>query len=127
MASGFRNHVAGFRAQYVNAQHAIGLCVGEHFDEAFRGSDRLGARIGGEGKFANLVGDARRLQFLFRLAHTRHFRRGVDDRWNGVVIHVARAARDVLDAGDRFVFRLVRQHRAFAAIADRPDAANIRL
>ena len=38
---------------------------------------------------------------------------------------MTRAAGDALDAGDRFVLCLVRQHRAFAAIADGTDAFNI--
>ena len=49
------------------AQHLVGLGVGQDLHEALGGDDGLGAGIGGEGKFADLVGDARGLQFFFRL------------------------------------------------------------
>src|SRR6185503_9359568 len=64
---------------------------------------------------------------FFGLADARHFRRGINHRRDGVVIHMAGFSRDVLDAGDGLVFGLVRQHRAFAYIADGPDARNARL
>ncbi len=79
------------------------------------------------GKLADLVGDARGLQLLFGFPDRRDFGIGVDHRRDGIVIHVARAPGDELGAGDRFVLGLVRQHRAFAHVADRPDARNVGL
>src|SRR6185437_8712506 len=123
----FCDQVSGFGAQYVHAQYAIRLRIGQHFREAVRCRDGLGARIGGEGEFADLVGYSGGFQFLFGFADTCHFRRGVDDGGNGVVVHMPRAARDVLDTGNAFVFGLVRQHRAFARVADGPDSRHVGL
>jgi hypothetical protein len=61
------------------------------------------------------------MQLFLGFADHRDFRIGVNHRRNGVVIHVPGAARDDFRAGDSLVFRLVRQHRAFAYVADGPD------
>src|ERR1043166_5959737 len=111
----------------MHAQHPIRLGVGDDFGEAFRRGGGLGPRVGVEGNFPDLVADAGRLQLLFRLADAGHFRRGIDHGRNGVVIHVPGATRDSLDAGHRFVFRLVGQHGAFSAIADGPDVLDVGL
>ena len=50
--------VAGVGPEDVHAKHAIGLGVGEDFDEAVGRKIRPGAGVGGEGEFADLVGDA---------------------------------------------------------------------
>ena len=46
------DHVAGVGANDVDAEHAIGLGVGEDFDEAVGLVVDLGAAIRGEGKLA---------------------------------------------------------------------------
>src|SRR6185437_3953258 len=122
---GFGNHVARLCAQDMHPKYAVALGVGDHLGEAVRRGDSLGAGIGGKGELADLVGDAGRLEFFLRLADARNFRRGVDDSGDRIVVDVAGLARDPFGAGDGLVFRLVRQHRALAAIADRPDAGNI--
>src|SRR6185437_6563413 len=122
---GFGNHVARLCAQDMHPKYAVALGVGDHLGEAVRRGESLGAGIGGKGELADLVGDAGRLEFFLRLADARNFRRGVDDSGDRIVVDVAGLARDPFGAGDGLVFRLVRQHRALAAIADRPDAGNI--
>ena len=58
-----------------HAQHLVGLGVGQDLHKAVGGRDGLGAGIGGEGKFADLVGDAGGLQLFFGLADAGDFRR----------------------------------------------------
>ena len=70
----FGDQIAGFRAENMGAQHLVGLGVGQDFHQAVGGGDGLGAGIGGEGKLADLVGDAGRLQFFFGFADGGDFR-----------------------------------------------------
>jgi hypothetical protein len=51
----------------MHAEHAVGLGVGEDLHEAVGLQVDLGAAVGGEGKFADLVGNAGLLQFLLVL------------------------------------------------------------
>ena len=65
---GLGDHVAGIGADDVDAEHAVGLGVGDDLDEAVGGQVDLGAAVGGEGKLADVVGDAGRLQLLLGFA-----------------------------------------------------------
>ena len=65
IGDGFGDHVAGAGADDVDAEHAVGLGVGEDLDDAFGLVHGLGAAVGEEGEFADLVGDARCLELLF--------------------------------------------------------------
>ena len=87
---GFMDHFAGFAADNVHAEHAIGLRICENLHETVSGLVDLGAAVGGEREFARRVGDARLLQLFLGLADRRHFRRGIHDAWNNIVVHVAR-------------------------------------
>src|SRR6266511_4561083 len=50
--AGFMNHFAGFAADDVHAEHAIGLRICENLHEAVSGLVDLGAAVGGEWEFA---------------------------------------------------------------------------
>ena len=49
---GLMDHFAGFRADDVNTQHAVGLRIGKDFHETIGGLIDLGARVRGERKLA---------------------------------------------------------------------------
>ncbi|MCY1443479.1 hypothetical protein D9M71_598970 [compost metagenome] len=81
----------------------------------------LGPAVGGEGKLADLVGTSFGLELLFGLADAGQFRTGVDHPGDEVVVDLMGLAGDPLDAGHRFVFGLVREHRAGGDVTDNPD------
>ena len=107
------------------AENAIRGGIRQNLSKAIGGGDGLGAAIGGEGEFADLVRDTGRLQLFFGFADCGHFRRGVHNTWDGVVIYMAGLAGDAFGASDRFIFSFMGQHHAFAAIAHRPNAGNV--
>ena len=65
--AGFMDHFAGFAADNVHTEHAIGLRICENLHETVSGLVDLGAAIGGERKLARGVGDARLLQLFLGL------------------------------------------------------------
>src|SRR5215212_11222189 len=71
--AGFMNHFAGFAADDVYAEHAIGLRICENLHKAVSGLVDLGAAVGGERKFTRSIGDTRLLQLFLGLADRRHF------------------------------------------------------
>ncbi|MHC2739768.1 hypothetical protein ACVMFA_005545 [Bradyrhizobium liaoningense] len=77
--AGFMDHFAGFAADDVHAEHAIGLRICENLHKAVSGLVDLGAAIGGERKLSDGVTDAGLLQLLLGLADGGHFRRGIHD------------------------------------------------
>src|SRR5579863_10701399 len=81
---GLADHVTGIGAEDVHAEHAVGLGVGEDFDETVGGQIDLGAPVGGERKLADSVGDAGRLQFFLGFADGGDLRIGVNDVGNDV-------------------------------------------
>src|SRR5215207_10802459 len=60
--AGFMNHFAGFAADDVHAEYAVGLRICENLHKTVGGLVNLGAAVGGEREFARSVGDARLLQ-----------------------------------------------------------------
>ena len=66
--AGFMDHFAGFSADNVHAEHAIGLRICENLHEAVGGLVDLGAAIGGKREFADGIGHAGLLQFFLGLA-----------------------------------------------------------
>ena len=111
-------------ADDVQAQHAVGLGVGQDLHEARGLGHGHGAADGGEREAAGLVGHALGLELLLGLADPGDLRRGVDHVGDGVEVDVARQAGDQLGHGDAFLEALVRQHRAAHAVTDRPDAVH---
>ena len=87
------DHLAGFAADDVNAEHAIGLGIGENFHETISGLIDLRAAVGSERKLANVVGDAGLFQFFFGFAERSDFRRRIDHTRNHIVIHMAPLAQ----------------------------------
>ena len=59
---------AGARRQDIGAEKPVGLCISQQFDAAICIPSRLGTRVHHERELADLVNDARSLQFLFGLA-----------------------------------------------------------
>src|SRR5690606_12999169 len=109
----------------VHAQDAIGLRVSEDLHAPLGAADGLGATVGAERERALLVGDAGLAELLFAPAHGRDLRVRVDHARDRVVVHVAVAGGDDLDAGDALFLGLVRQHRAADHVPDRPDAGHV--
>src|SRR5438128_1030557 len=120
--AGFMDHFAGFAADDVHAEHAVGLRICENLHETVSGLVDLGAAVGGEREFARGVGHTRLLQLFLGLADRRHFRRGIHDAWDNIVVHVADLACNDLGTGDALVLGLVREHRSRHHVADRIDA-----
>ena len=85
----------------------------------------LGAAVGGEREFADLVGDAGGLQLLLGLADRGDLRAGVDHVRDDVVVHVAGLAGEDFGDRDALVLGLVRQHRPGDHVADGVDAGHI--
>src|ERR1700722_3514580 len=75
---GLADHVAGVGAENVHAEHAVGLGVGQDFDEAVGGQVDLGAGIGGERKLPGIIGNAGRFQLFLGFADGGDFRVGVN-------------------------------------------------
>src|SRR5579864_854817 len=119
------DHVAGIGAENVHAEHAVGLGVGQDFDKAFGGQVHLGAGIGGEGKFADIVGDAGGFELLFGFADGGDLLISVNHVRNDVVVHMAGLAGENFGDRDAFLLRLVGQHRAGDDVTDRIDAGNV--
>src|SRR5580704_11141910 len=83
------DHVAGIGAENVHAEHAVGLGVGQDFHKTFGGQVHLGAGIGSEGKFSDIVGDTGGFELFFSFADGGDLRIGVNHVRNDVVVHVA--------------------------------------
>jgi hypothetical protein len=120
-----RNHIAGIRADDVDAQHAVGLGIGKDLHETFGLQIHLGAAVGSEGKLADLVGNAALFQFVLALPDRGDLRIGVDDVGNNLVVHVAGSAGEVFRHRHAFILRLVRQHRTRDRVADGVDSGHI--
>ena len=84
------------RAEDVDAQHAVGLRVGQHLHPAVGFVHRFRPRDGRELELADAVLDSLLLQLLLRLPHARDFRPDVDDARDRVVVHVRLHARERL-------------------------------
>ncbi|MNH00220.1 hypothetical protein D3C79_594070 [compost metagenome] len=81
----------------------------------------LGAAVGGEGELAYFISTPFGFELLFGLAHGGQLRAGVDHARDKVVVDLVGLAGDAFDAGHRFVFGFVRQHRAGGDVANHPD------
>jgi len=81
-------------------QDPISFLLSQDLHESFRVQVGLGARVGREAEFADLVRDAFLLEVLFSLADPGDFGVGVDDGGDGVVVDVSMASFDELDSGD---------------------------
>src|SRR5690606_30258514 len=96
----------------VATQHAVTACVGEHLDHALGVIGCQGAAAGGEGKHADLVFDAFRLELLLGFADRGDFRMRVDDGGNQAVVHAGLVPGDAFGNHHTLFRGLVRQHRA---------------
>src|SRR4029079_18612371 len=88
-------------------------------------ADGARAAAGLERETAFLVGDTGVFQGIFGLPDRRHFGLGVNDAGNRVVVDVAIAGHDSLDAGDALFGRLVRQHRTGDNVTDSIDVWHV--
>ncbi len=111
----------------MDAQHAVGLGVGQDLHEAVGLAVGAAPRIGHERELARLVGDAVLFELLLGLADRRGFGPGIDDAGNGVVIDMGRLAGHRLDGGDALFLGLVGQHGAVDDVADGIDARHVGL
>ena len=106
------DHFTDARADQVHAEDLVRAFVGEDFGEAFGLMVDLGPAVGGEREFTDFIGAPFSLELLLGLADAGQLGPGVDDVGNQVVIDLAGLADDLFHAGHRFVFGLVRKHRA---------------
>src|SRR5262249_58146205 len=106
------DHIAGVRADDVHTEYAIGLGIGENFHKTVGLEIRLGAAIGGEGKLADIVGNAGVFQFLLVFADRGDFGIGVHNVRDNIVVHVAGFSPEDFRHRHALVHRLVGQHRA---------------
>src|SRR5687768_17074884 len=100
----FGDKVPSAGADDVDAEEAVGGFVGKDLDPAVHLAKREGAAVGTERKRAFAILDAASAQFVFSLADGSDLRMGVYDARDGVVINVAVASNNVLDAGNSFLF-----------------------
>src|SRR6478735_890930 len=122
---GFGDQVARVSPEDVHSENAIGVLVRQDFHAAVRGTERARATVGHERKYAFLVGHVRRFELVLRFAHRGDFRVRIYDARDRVVVDVAIASHDVLDAGDSLFLRLVREHRAAHDVANGVEAGNV--
>src|ERR1700736_4312514 len=115
----FGNHVPGVDAEDVHAEHAVAFRVRQDFHEAVGGVVDLGAAVGGEREFADVIGDAGGLELLFALADRSEFGKRVDHVRYHVVVHVTRLPVEILRNRDALFLSLVSQHRTGDHVADR--------
>src|SRR5207237_4649762 len=85
---GFVDHVRCVGAQDVDAKDPVGLRVGDDLDLPLRLTHRPGAAVGAEGEFADPHLVALRHRVLLRPSDLCQLGVRVDDRGNGVVVHV---------------------------------------
>lgn len=116
------NHLTGVRAHDVDTQNAVGLLVRDHLDHTLGISVGAGTGVGGEGEGTNVVGDARLLDLLLRLAAPGDLGVGVDNGGDDVVVDVAVTAVHVLNSSDTLLLGLVGQH---GTVGDITNAANV--
>ena len=109
----------------MSTEQSIGGLVGEDFHKSIGVAHRSGAAVGGEGEFADFVGDVTGFQFFLGLADRGDLRPGVNHAGNGVVVHVPGLPGEDLGHGDALILALVRQHRAGDHVTDRVDARNV--
>jgi hypothetical protein len=117
----FRNHLSRIRAHNMNPQYPIRLGVRNKFDHSLRLQSRLCSAIRTERETACLVFHALLLQLRFILAYPCDFRMSVHDAGDSVVVDVAVAFADVLDARDGFFFCFVGEHGPEGAVANDTD------
>mmetsp|Transcript_9535 Transcript_9535/g.19290 ORF Transcript_9535/g.19290 Transcript_9535/m.19290 type:complete len:440 (-) Transcript_9535:248-1567(-) len=121
------DHFTRIRRHDVDAEHAVSFFVCEELDHAvgLARAHRPRSRVGHEGELAHLVGNARRLEILLRLAHRCHLGESIDDARDRIVVDVAAQAGDLLDDGDTLLLGLVCEHRTAHDVANGPDARHI--
>src|SRR5262245_25366359 len=109
----------------MHSEHAIGFSISKDFDKPLGCQIHFCAAVRGEGKLADIVGDARGLQLFLGFPDRGDFGIRVDDVWYGIVIDVARLPDQNFRNRYTLVFRLVSQHWTRDHIADSPDARNV--
>src|SRR5690606_3865507 len=112
------NQLGGARADHVNAQHAVGLGVGDDLDEAGGLVGGHGAAAGGERRDADVDVHALGLQRLLGLADPGDFRVGVDNARDQVVVHLGLLPGDALGDHHALFRGLVGQHGAAHHVTD---------
>src|SRR5262249_8918448 len=122
---GFRDHIAGVRADDVDAQHAVGFGIGENFDEAFGLLIGLGTSVGGERKLSDLVSNAGGFQFFLGFADRCDLRISVDHVRDRVIVYVTGLTGENFGDGDSLVLGLVCEHRSRDHVADGIDAGYV--
>ena len=75
-------------------------------------------------KLARLVVNSSGLQVILGLADAGHFRRGVNDAGDDIVVHMARLACENFGHRNAFILRLVGEHGATDHVADGIDSLN---
>lgn len=116
------NHLTSIGADDMNTKYTVGLLLSDNLDGTLSVQVGLGTRIGSEGELADLVLDAGGLELLLGLANPGDFGVGVDDRGNGMVVHVSVSGLDVLDSSNTFLFSFVGKHGSESDVTNALDA-----
>lgn len=109
----------------MRAENAIRFRVRNKLDHSIDIFIAERAAVGPERKLSNAIIDPHFLRLVFGHADACKFGIRVNDSGNCIVVHVARFTRNYLHAGDPFVFRFMREHRAGSHIADCVNALNV--
>ena len=84
----------------MDTEDLVGLLLSDKLDETISVEVGLGARVGREAEFADVVLHAGLLQVLLGLADPGDFGMGVDDGGDGPVVDVTMSVLDELNSGD---------------------------
>mmetsp|Transcript_7269 Transcript_7269/g.26348 ORF Transcript_7269/g.26348 Transcript_7269/m.26348 type:complete len:435 (+) Transcript_7269:289-1593(+) len=111
----------------MDSQDLVGLLVGKELDDPVGLVHGPRPRVGHHAELSGLVLDALALELHLRLTNPRDLGVGVHDAWDGVVVHVADLAGDVLHARDAVLLGLVREHGARDDVTNGVDGGNVGL
>jgi hypothetical protein len=112
--------------QNVRAQNFVGFSVGNELYHPFDIFVGNGTAISTKRKLPNSHLHPFFFRLIFGNADAGQLRVGVNDAWDRVVIYVAGFSGNDLNAGNAFIFGLVREHRAGNDVANGVDSFDIR-
>ena len=119
--------IAGQRPKNMHAEHTVRLRIRKDFDHAVCIGVGARAAIGCKWKFADTVVGGRFLEVFFGLSNAGDLGPSVDDSRNELIVDVTRLPSHYFNADHALILRLMRQHRARHAVADRKNTLDVGL